>query len=285
MTDNRKKCISFALFGYDKQRYDGCLDFNSYLRGISINARLARLVYPDFEVVVNTDAATYEAFKTYFDAMPIRTLINDPAPLTKAMLWRLKPIFETLDGKWRYSHVICRDLDGAVSYREAQAVQYWMNKDKAMHCITDSISHSIPCLGGMIGFKPDYITERIGRQNWNDLMNVTGYQWDVKGMDQTFINHEIYPWVAQHGSDSVTQHYIKGMPHSFLSDCHNEIQDIEVQSVPFEYKCTNDCVVHIGQCGWNEMPTLNIFRKYADLFADITEAEKQFPNIFYWVNQ
>lgn len=280
----KTKCISFALFGYGKQ-YDNCFSFESYLRGLSINTRLARLVYPEFEVVLNTDYASYDAFKDYFDAMPVVIKINEPAPLTKAMLWRLKPVFETVPEGWKYTHVICRDLDSAVSYREAQAVQYWMNKDKAMHCITDSISHNLPAMGGMIGLRPQYAAERLGAHTWDELMSKGSFNWDVKGTDQTFLCSHVYPKFAQSGNDSVTEHYVLGMPNSFLSDCHREIQNIDVEGVSHEFKCTNDCVVHIGQSGWNETPTLKIFKQYADRFTDITEAEKLYSKIFYWVNE
>jgi hypothetical protein len=279
------KAIVYSLFGYNKEKHPDCFPFASYLRGVSINTRLARLVYPEWKIILEIDRESYEAYQKYFDAMPIEIEVNDPMPLTKSMLWRLKPAFHTEGGKWKYTHILCRDLDSPVTYREAQAVKYWINRDKAIHCITDSISHNLPMLGGMIGVRPDYFSDRMGVIEWNDLIAKEPQEWSRKGADQTFLNNVIYPVFSRHGKDSVTEHFLKGMPNSYLSDCNMTIQDLELEGVPHEYKCTNDCAVHIGQSGWNETPTLKIFEKYEDKFTDIIEAEKQYPLIFFWNNK
>lgn len=268
--------ISYSLFGYGKTTPDNCFEFNTYLRGLSINVRLARLLFPEFEVVLHLDKETYEGFKAYFDSMPIRVVICEAAPLTKAMLWRMKPCFEH-----QYTHVLCRDLDSPLSYRERQAVEYWINRDKAAHAITDSVSHDVAMLGGMIGFRPQYFSMRTGFNTWEDMFSTCGYDFTKKGNDQMFLTNFIYPKFAQHGTDSITQHYLKGMPHSFLSDCHNKIQDLELP-IPFEYKDSNDSCVHIGQSGWNETGTFKFLLKHWDKFTDILDAESKFPNVFYW---
>ena len=279
------KAIVYSLFGFNKEKHPDCFDFPSYLRGLSINVRLARMVYPGWQVILETDKETHDAYQPYFELMPIKIEINPRAPLTKAMLWRLKPVFAYEHPGWVYTHVICRDLDSPLSYREAQAVQYWINKDKAVHCITDSVSHNLPMMGGMTGFRPAYFSDRMGCQTWDELINKGTQDWNVKGADQHFMHQFIYPTFARKGHDSITEHFIQGMPNSFLSDCHREIQPIEPEGVLTEYKCTNDCCVHIGQSGWNETPTMRIFNKYEHLFGDIIEAEKKYPLIFYWNNK
>lgn len=168
-----RKCLSYSLFGYGKERADNCFDFHSYLRGLAISIRMNRLIYPDWEVVLNTDRPTYEAFKNLFDKYPIIVHIHEEAPLCKAMLWRMFPVFETENGKWKYSHVLCRDLDSPATYREAQAVQFWMNRDKTMHAITDSISHDVALMGGMIGVIPKYFTQKAGN-NWEAMISRGG---------------------------------------------------------------------------------------------------------------
>lgn len=138
------KAISYSLFGYNKARQENCFDFNSYLRGLMISLRMNRLIMPEWVTVLNTDKSTYEAFKDLFDNCGIEVLIHEDAPLCKAMLWRLKPVYEMKDGQWKYSHVLCRDLDSPITWREAKCVQYWLNKGTAIHAITDSVSHNIP---------------------------------------------------------------------------------------------------------------------------------------------
>jgi hypothetical protein len=259
-----------------------------------INVRLNRLIYPDWEVVLETDQATYEAFKNLFDNCGIVVNINPPAPLCLAMLWRMKPIFE-MNGhdSWKYSHVICRDTDSPPTYREAQAVQYWINRDKAVHAITDSVSHTLPMLGGMVGFRPDYFTERVA-QSWEDMMSITnGMDFSKKGSDQTFLNNYIYPKFSQHGKDSITQHYYLGMPNTFLGDyktcqCPSTIgheshciNNIEI-NIPYEYKESNSTCGHIGSAGYYESAMFKFLRKHKDKYSDLLEFEKEHPTVFYW---
>ena len=89
------KAISYALFGYNKDRQENCFDFNSYLRGLMLNIRMNRLIYPDWEIYLQTDESTWNAWGNLFIKLPIKVEIHqDGVPLTLAMLWRLRPAFE-----------------------------------------------------------------------------------------------------------------------------------------------------------------------------------------------
>ena len=271
--------VSYSLFGYDKERHPDCFDFNSYLRGLLINVRLARLLYPGWEFRVHMDAPTYEGWKELFDSLPIKVVICEAAPLTKAMLWRLMPCFDST-----VEYVICRDLDSPLTYREAQAVQYWMSREtKAAHAITDSISHTIPMLGGMVGFKRKDFSHRTGYPSWYDMFHGCGIDFHRKGADQDFLNQFIYPKFAQHGYDSITQHYVKGMPNTFLSDYHSEIQDwVEVPGVDRILNASNDICGHIGAAGWYETALFKFLRTHWNKFDDLLEVERKYKHIFYW---
>ena len=83
------KVISYSLFGYGKERAINCFDFNSYLRGLMVNVRLQRLLFPDWVIFLHVDRLTYLAFKALFDGLDIYIEICEDAPLTKAMLWRM----------------------------------------------------------------------------------------------------------------------------------------------------------------------------------------------------
>ena len=274
-----KGAISYSLFGYDRERAENCFSFDSYLRGLAINIRMARLVYPGWDIILQTDKSTYEGWKELLDAYPIKIEVHqDGVPLTLAMLWRLRPCFDL-----EYTHVLCRDLDSPLTYRERQAVEYWMNRDKAAHAITDSISHDVPMLGGMIGFRPQYFRDKMGVSTWGDLIRLKpNYDWSKKGMDQTFLRDVVYPKFAQHGTDSITQHYCLGLPNSFLSDYHNKIQDLELDGIPHEMKESNDTCGHIGAAGWYESAMFKFLHKHWGRFTDLYEAEKKFGNVFYW---
>jgi len=280
------KAISYSLFGYERGRAENCFDFNSYLRGLMINLRMNRLLFPDWTINLQTDRKTYEAWGSLLDRLPIELEVHqNNVPLTLAMLWRLRPIFDTKDDKWKYTHVICRDLDSPATYREAQAVQYWINKDKAAHAITDSVSHNLPMLGGMIGFRPDYFSQRLGVHSWRELINKSpNLNWEVKGTDQTFLCEVVYPCFASHGTDSITQHYVLGMPNTFLSDYHSKIQDMELD-IPYDLKESNSVCGHIGSAGYYETAMFKFLGKHWDKFEDLLKIEKDYHNIFYWTNQ
>lgn len=279
-TPELKKAISYALFGANKERQENCFDFYSYLRSMLLNIRLNRLIYPDWEMVVETDFETYEAYKDLFERLPITIKPNDPEPLTKAMLWRLKSVFLYEE----YSHVICRDLDSPPTYREAQAVQDWILSDQGCHAITDSISHTIPLMGGMIGFRPQYFPMLTGYQNWVDLFeNVSSINFSKKGADQTFLNKYLYPKFANPNSPHITQHYVLGHGNTWLPGFKNHIPDIEVPGVSPELKESNEICGHIGAAGYWPGPMFKLLQKYQDRFVDILEVEKQFPEVAYWV--
>lgn len=270
------KAVSYALFGADKDRQENCFTFETYLRGLTVNIRLNKLIYPDWVNVINIDKPTYEAYKNLFDSLPkyCHVYVNEPESLCKAMLWRLKPVFLHK----QYSHVICRDTDSPTTYREAQCVAQWIEHGKAMHAITDSISHTIPLMGGMIGFVVQY-NWRLGANNWEELVSQGGYDFSVKGSDQTFLNRFIYPKVAG-AEDSITQHYMLGMRNTFLSDFHREVPNIDLGLIAGVEE-SNDICGHIGAAGAYSGPLVRFLSKYYDHFEDIRKAESNYPDIFF----
>jgi hypothetical protein len=74
------------------------------------------------------------------------------------------------------------------------------------------------------------------------------------------------------------------MSNSFLSDYHNKIQDLELL-LPYEYKESNNTCGHIGAAGFYETAMFKFLRKYWNQFDDLLAIEKQYSNIFYWVNE
>lgn len=283
------KAISYSLFGYGKDKHKNSFDFNSYLRGLLLCIRMNRLLYPDWVNILETDKETYQAYKGLFDRLPIEVEINPHDVLTKAMLWRLRPVFNYQ----KYSHVLCRDLDSLATYREAQAVQDWLNygkddrsKAKGAHAITDSISHTLPMLGGMIGFDTGLWPVMTGIEHYAHLFNMDGVgsiNFEEKGADQTFLNRYIYPKFAGN-NPSIIQHYVLGMRNTFLDGYKNQIPDIPVDGVSEDMRESNDVAGHIGAAGWYNPPTFKFLQKHQDKFKDILNVEKSFPQIAYWVN-
>lgn len=275
-----KKVISYSLFGYNKPKQQNCFIFNDYLRGLVLNIRLARLLYPDWVVRVHVDHETNEGLKHIFERLPIEVIVLNPEPLTKAMLWRMLPIFDR-----NVEYVICRDLDSPLTYREAQAVHQWVNSECVVHTITDSVSHGIPMLGGMIGFWAKYFTDYTKISSWKVFSSIgITLNFNVKGTDQDLLNRFIYPYFANPKKSSIMQHYVLGMPNTFLPNYFNHIPDIDI-GLPLELKESNDTCGHIGAAGYYVPPMMNFMHKHRDKFNDIREVEKDYPEIFYWTNE
>jgi hypothetical protein len=196
--------------------------------------------------------------------------------LCKAMLWRLEPIFQG------YDRVICRDIDSIEMYKGRAAVQVWDKSDKICHVITDSVSHNIVMMGGLVGFKLHTFKDRCGAVYFDELM-LKGKEIDfnAKGADQTFLNKKMLPGFA----DSLCEHYFLGMPQSFRSMCfvgQHIVDDVIVDGIPSELKESNHLVNHIGQAGFNMDAAIVFFKKFGIFECEMSDIEKQFPNIYYW---
>lgn len=290
--NNMEKCISYSLFGYNpenKQLDKNCFAFDSYIRNLFINIRINRLLYPNWVNVINLEEKSYNSpYLPVFNWLQSKgfaelNLCPDNQELCKAMLWRLKPIFfRGIGGGWRFSHIICRDADSVGTYREAQAVKQWIDEGKTIHCITDSISHNIPMMGGMIGIMQGSFSDRMSCGKWTELIERGGeIDFNVKGADQTFLNKYIYPNMA----DSATEHFILGMKQTIPEGPgrHYSIDPSIEINVPREYEePLNAMAGHIGASGAYTTP-LEKFLKTIDPYReDYREIEEQFHYLFYW---
>jgi hypothetical protein len=292
------KAISYSLFGYNREREANSFDFSSYLRGFHINIRFNRILYPNWITVLNLDHATYNSpYKPIFDWHVSKgyakiSLQDSGAPLCKSMLWRLKTVFDYDHPNWRYTHVICRDLDSIATYREAQMVQQWVEEDKAIHCITDSISHTIPMMGGMVGFRPGYVNDLLKlninpEQAWDKLLSLApDIDYRRKGSDQDFLNRIVHPKCAH----NATEHFILGMRHDVIENNgrHYSIDpSIKPEGVSDEMRDKLEekkLAGHVGAAGFYETPTMYFLYHHDPYKEDYKELEEmpEFDKIFYW---
>lgn len=271
--------ISYSLFGYGTQ-HDQSLNFKSYLRGLHLNIRVAELLYPGWKVCVMADESVgnspYAHYLLYLKNTDRIDLVKLPtAELCRMMLYRLYPVF------MGYDRVLCRDTDSLLSYRERQAVEYWMRGPKMAHAMTDSVSHNIPLMGGMIGFCSGPFRERMGVRSFDDLMKLSsGIDFSRKGADQDFLNRYILPKVA----DSITEHFVLGHPQTFRGDCHNFIHDIDLNEIGVSEACKdlNGFGFHIGAAGFQTDAVVKWLNRWGIDNEYWAELEKQYSDIFYW---
>lgn len=277
--------IAYSLFGANEQ-YEGCFDVRSYIRGFHINLRVAQLLYPDWQVVLMVDEATYRStYQGYLwmlnQDFKINLQLMPKAELCTMMLYRLYPMFLISNNDLKYDRVLCRDTDSLLSYRERQAVEYWQRGPKMAHSICDSVSHSIPIMGGMCGFMIGPFRDRMGVKSFDELLALSqGIDFNNKGADQDFLNRYVLPKVA----DSITEHFVLGHPQTFRGDCHNFIHDIDLKEigVPDELKETNGYGFHIGAAGFQTDAVVKFLQKHGKDNEYWEGIEKQYPEVFYW---
>lgn len=274
--------ISFSLFGYNKAQDNG-FSFSSYMRGLTMNIKMAELIFPNWKVHVTLDEGTYNHFKGYFDYHTKGGKIDiDVVPLQDLcmmMLHRMKPIF---CGK--YDRVICRDTDSLLSYKERQAVEYWISTGRVAHAMTDSISHTIPLMGGMVGFTCNEFKSMIGCDSFDKMVEMgSGIDYRIKGADQDFLNVYVLPKIQS----SIVEHYLLGVKQSFRGECYNYIQDIVVPDVlPMIREESNNLSYHLGAAGFRMDAAVLFCDKYLskeqkDYYALI---EDKYKEIHYWRN-
>lgn len=278
--------LSFSLFNYHGN-LSSEVPFASYFRGLSFNIKMAELLYPGWRVHCTLDTPTYEGFKDYFDYHVDGSSLNidviEPDKLCKMMLHRIRPIFTG-----NYDRLLCRDLDSLISYRERQAVEYWISTGRIVHCMTDSVSHNIALMGGMVGFMCKQFKEIMAVMEFDDLVRMGRHiDYSVKGADQDFLNRVVLPKVSNPAHPTIVEHYLLGRAQSWLGECFNYVQDIEIEGVSREMEETNAFIEHIGADGFKQDRALMFFEKHLppERLAYHAQIEDQFKEVFYWRNE
>ncbi len=172
------KLISYSIYK-DNPKY-----FNFYLRGLYFNMRMIKLMLPDWEMVLNVSKPVYEEYYHYLNMLRISTIVYDDGDRCRNMMQRFKPAFT-----FNADRVLCRDADSCLTYREVLEIKKWEESGLDWHGINDNQAHTIPMMGGMIGFKTNALKNIF--PNFNILID----NWDLSrhGSDQQLIMERIYP--------------------------------------------------------------------------------------------
>lgn len=242
------KVISYSIFrGEGKQNFE----FQAYLRGIYFNARMNRLIYPEWITWTHIESSVYKQYEDYFlwlaNNLGIKFFRVGASEFCTMMLYRIALCFYELP----ISYIICRDSDAITTLREAQSVQRWIQSGKDAHVIHDNSAHG-GLMGGMVGFKADAIRKHFAI--FSDL--IKGFDLRKHGSDQHLMNQRILPLVK----DSL---YTDVFP---KEDRSNRLWE------------SNLCCSFIGSAGFNELETLRFFRK----FDNKDRGEKEFKDILYF---
>lgn len=267
------KVISLSIFGDPRS-----FEFNFYLRGLYYNARMARLLYPDWKVQVYAARRLVdnnpEFFIDLYKTTGSQSLdVNLSEDRCSAMLWRMQPLYLRFP-EGDITHLICRDADAILTYKEAQSVQEWIDSGLGFHGITDDPAHTIPMMGGMCGFRVDHFKQTfpeydtfeklIGKDNLKD-----------HGSDQNLLMKKIYP----KAKSNMMGHFFKGCKENVKivrTSVSSQIPGVS----PKLWESNNTCRM-IGSPGVVDFELLRFFKRF-DNNSKFDEFEKKYTNIFYW---
>lgn len=270
--------ISFSIFGSRQTTKENFWLFATYLRTFYWNVRMARLLYPSFQIHVEVDSGTFSDFDNIFYGLKehygISFSINEDIPLCMKMLWRLKPIF------WDNADtVVSRDADAILTMRERKCVQEFINSGMTVHAITDDPMHGTGLMGGMIAVKAKPIREKYG--TWENMLSKSPIQIAGHGTDQQFMNAVLYPEYKS----QMFCHYLNGEKGNGEAIVKNEIANVVLDGVNPTLWESNLCARHIGSAGVVELETRRFFLRH-DKETGFEEIAKRYPAIFPWyINQ
>lgn len=274
-----KKVISYSLFGAKPEGEADSWEFLFYLRGFYFNVLMNSLVYPDLVTRIYIDGITFDKYEKLFrwlnDYHKVKFGMYGPDNLCRSMLWRMKPIFSK-----EVDIVICRDSDALTSYREAQAVEEWIQSGMICHGLHDNPAHSVPLMGGMCGFRANELREKYG--SWEEMISKSPVVIDKRGSDQDFINHIVF----RDFKDSFLGHYGDIIQRNKAYNTAGTMPGTQFKVINDDRSnrlwTSNLCSFFIGSAGVNEMETLRFFRDNLPGFGDDKELWAKYPKIFYW---
>lgn len=269
------KAISYSIFRSETAKE---FEFHTYLRGMFFNAVMNRLVYPEWKTHISIDTASnyhYSDLVAHLEkSLDCHIEVENYHNLCLSMLWRLKPVFNPF-----YETVLCRDADAITTFREAQAVQEFLESGMALHGITDNPAHNMPVMGGMIGFRCQPIREKYS--SWDNLIDYSKVRIGDRGTDQVFLAQEIYP----NFKHKMLGHFLQGMAKG--SDCaivRRQIANFPLPNVNAALWESNLTCRHIGSAGVVEMETIRFLNRFApDDMKAVEPLASLYPKIFYWV--
>lgn len=173
---NKKKVISYALYGENP----------IYCHGAIINAKEKKSTYGSdwetwFYVYCDVPKVYLDELNKYADKI---IPIDNDFYIKHGMFWRFLPI---LDNTVEY--LIVRDLDSRITQKEISCVNEWIKSNKNFHIIRDGITHQMPFMGGVIGFKNPLPFD------FKKLLDDNKHFWNnsIYNKDQLFLAHCIYP--------------------------------------------------------------------------------------------
>ncbi len=198
-----KKVISIALFGEKHEAYA------QYLPSFVLAHLNIFPIEQGWRLRVHVDNAVNESrWGRLLSRLQSRgaldvTHMQEPAVLTRAMLWRMAPVFHTDAG-----YVFCRDLDALPMPRDRACCEMFMKSGKTVHTIHDNVMH-IAIMGGLCGFHAPDFRASMGINTFDELLFAAQQMrpvWEKHGTDQDVLN----ALILRPGGPTLLEHRFAG---------------------------------------------------------------------------
>jgi hypothetical protein len=251
--------------------------FDKYLLGVYFNARMNRLLYPHWQTVVFVDYRVKKQHRAYFADLEklgsnLAVVATDShRPLWELVLSRVRPLFDAST-----THVLCRDLDSITTYREAQAVDEWIDSGLACHAIADNVYHTAPLMAGMCAFDVTQCRQLLEEYESFEHL-VDGFNLERRGSDQWLLGMRVWPKCRTRA----LVHCLAGRARTDAAVVKTQIRPDPVRDVRPELSESNLVAAFIGQAGINELELLRFFHRH-DEQRRFYEFEDEHRNICYW---
>jgi len=166
-----KKIVSYCLFGDNDKYTINCL----------VNLELCNRYYKDWFVYIYYDETVPDKIIKTIRLFPKVTLIQKKGYKYDRLWWRFLAYDEG-------DLFISRDADSHITEREVLAVEDWINSNKALHIMRDSVSHNRKILGGMFGIKKTYKINNMNALISDLICYPRNYQ-----DDENWLSNKLYP--------------------------------------------------------------------------------------------
>jgi hypothetical protein len=187
------------------------------------------------------------------------------------MLWRMQPL--SLRFPEDMTHLICRDADAILTYREAQAVQEWVDSGLGFHSVADDPAHTLPLMGGMCGFRTDIFKATFPEYDSFEKLTA-GVNLKDHGSDQNLLMSRIYP----KAKGNMMGHFFQGCSEKVKIVKHTANSQIPGVN-PKLWESNLTCRM-IGSPGVVDFELLRFFKRFDD-HKKFTDFERRWP-VFYW---
>ena len=178
-----KKVYSIALFGTGDK-------YAQYLPAFCIGALNLFPIDQGWRVRVHADDAVLdtqygEFLLCMFGAGLVELRAKESEPLTKAMLWRMEPVFdEDVD------YVFCRDIDAPPMPRDRAVCEQFIASGAAIGTCHDNVAHA-GVMGGLCHFATEAFRNQTGIHSLDRLYAYAeqrAVKWSQHGTDQNVLN-------------------------------------------------------------------------------------------------